>query len=105
MAGDSSTLDNRKRETWQPTRTGLVGGQTPGGANIIVVRKLDIKELFIPVVSKLVEYYCQHLDHRVVYTSPPTVGGWMVRVGGNFLQLLEAGGRPNRTPRCVNTSN
>ena len=54
-AGDSSTLENRERQAWQPTHTDLVGSQTRGGADGIVVRKFGLGELFILVVLVLVD--------------------------------------------------
>ena len=38
VAGDSSTIENREGEAWQPTHMDLVGSQTRGGADGIVVR-------------------------------------------------------------------
>ena len=73
MAGDSSTLENREREAWQPTLMDIVGSQTRDGADGNVVRKFDRRELFIPVVLELADDHRQHLGHRVVYTFHPTV--------------------------------
>ena len=50
----------------------LVGSQTRGGTDRTVVRKFDMRELFIPVVLLVDDHY-QHLGHRVVYTFHPTV--------------------------------
>ena len=84
VGGDSSTLENREREAWQPTNMDLVESQTRGGADGIVLRKFDMKELFIPVVLEIVDGHCQHLGHRVVYTFGPIVAVWVVGPGGNF---------------------
>ena len=84
VAGDSSALENREREAWQQPHTDLVQSRTCGGADGIVVRKLDMRDLFIPVVSELVADHCLHLGHRVVYTFHPIVAVWVIGVGGDF---------------------
>ena len=86
MAGDSTagTLGNRERESWHPAHIDLVGSQTSGGADGIVVRKFDTRELFIAVVSELVDDHCQLLGYRVVYTFHPTVAVWVVGAGRDF---------------------
>ena len=84
MVGDSSTLENREGEAWQPTHMYLVGSQTRGGTDRIVAYKFALMVLFISVVLELVDGHCQHLDHRVVYTSYSTVAVWVVGAGGEF---------------------
>ena len=84
VAGDSSTLGNREREAWQPTHMYLVGSLTRGGTDRIVVRTFDMRGLFMPLVLEVVDGYCQHRGHRVVYTFRPTVVVWVVGTGGNF---------------------
>ena len=83
VAGDFSTLENREREAWQLTHTNLVGSQTRGGADGIVVRKFDMRELFIPGVLQPGDDHYQRLGHRVVHTFHPTVDVWVVGSGGN----------------------
>ena len=39
----------------------LVGSQTRGGTDGIVLRKVDIGELFLPVVLELFDDHCQYL--------------------------------------------
>ena len=62
----------------------LFGSQTRDGADGIVVRKIDIRELFIPVVLKLVDDHRLYLGHRVVCTFHLTVAVWVIGAGGNF---------------------
>ena len=84
VTGDPSAFVNRQREVRQPTHVDLVESQPRDGADRIVARKFDVRELFIPVVLEFVDDHCQHLGHRVVCTFYPTVAVWVVRAGGNF---------------------
>ena len=54
------------------------------GDDGIVVSIFDVRELFIPVISEVVDDHCQHLGHRMVHTFHPTVAVWVVGAGGNF---------------------
>ena len=63
---------------------GLVGNQTRGGADGIVVRKFDMRELFLPICLELIDDHRQQLVYRVVYTFHPAVAVWVVGAGGNF---------------------
>ena len=77
MAGGSNTVKKCEREAWQPTHMDLVGSRTRGGTDGIVVRKFDMRELFIPVVLELVDDHCQHLGQSVAYTFHPIVATWV----------------------------
>ena len=84
MAGDPGTFETREREAWKPTHVDLVGSQTGGSADRIVIRKFDVRELLTAVILKLVDHHCQHLGHCVIHTLQPTAVVWVVGAGGNF---------------------
>ncbi|MEP3304672.1 MAG: hypothetical protein ABJO05_22125 [Roseibium sp.] len=85
LAGNPSALENRERGAWERTLTDLVGSQTLGGPYRIVVRKFDVKELFIPVVLELVDDHRKHLSHRVIHTFHPTVAVCMEELVAIFI--------------------
>ena len=55
MTGDPGAFENREREARKPTHVDVVGSSTGGSADLIVVRKFDIRELLISVVLLLVD--------------------------------------------------
>ena len=61
-----------------------LGAKAREGAERVVVRKFDVRELFIPVVLELVGDHRQHLGHRVVYMFHPIITVCVVGAGGNF---------------------
>lgn len=72
----------RKRSSnRQPTHINLVGSPFRGGPDGIVVRKVGMRDLFIPVDSEVVGHHCQYLGHRVFYTFHPTITVWEVGAG------------------------
>ena len=76
MAGNSRKLS--KREACQPIYKDVVGTQTHGGADGIVVRKFDMREPFIPVVLERGDDRYRCLGHTVWFTrpTPPLLFGW-----------------------------
>ena len=78
VAGDSNTLENREGEAWQPTHMDFIGSQNCGDADGIIVRKFDMRDLFISVILELVDDHCQHLGDIVEFarSTPPLPFRW-----------------------------
>ena len=62
----------------------LVGGQTSGDADRIVVGKLPVRQLRLPIASALVGTHSQHFGHCVVNTLHTTVTTRVVGAGDDF---------------------
>ena len=53
-------------------------------AELLYIRKLDVRELLVSVILELIDHCSQHLSHRMVHTLHPTNALWVVRAGDNF---------------------
>ena len=53
-------------------------------ADRIIVRKFDVRELFIPVILEIVDHHCQHLGHLLIHTLHYIIAISVVGAGGNF---------------------
>ena len=84
MAGDPGAVENSEREAREPTNVNLVGGQSSGCADRIIVGELHVRQLRIPIVLAFVDDHSQHLGHCVVNVLHTTVTALMVGAGGDF---------------------
>ena len=82
--GDPGPFGNCERKARKTTHVDLVGSQTGGSDDRIVVRIFDVRELLIPVILELDDHHCRHLGHRMIHTLHSTIVIWVVGAGGNF---------------------
>ena len=73
VAVDSGAFGNREREERKPTHVDLVGNQTGGSADRIVVREFDVRELLIPVSLEHVDHHNQDFWNRMIHTLHPNI--------------------------------
>ena len=83
VSRDSGAFENRQRETWKSTHVNLVGHQTRGRADRIVVCELDVRELQVPVLS-FIDDHGQHLIQSVVHPLNASVTVWTLGACGKL---------------------
>ena len=84
MAGDPGAVENSEREAREPAHVHLVGDQTSGDTDRIVVGELRVRQLRIPIGWAFVDDYIQNFDHCVVNALHTTVTAWTLGAGGDF---------------------
>ena len=65
MSHDAGVVENREGKTWESAHVNLARRQARRRADIISVRKFDVRQMRVPIVLSFVDYHSHHLDRSV----------------------------------------
>ena len=94
MSACVNVIENCDRVSRQSRHVHFIGRQTGGGADGVVFRELNVREVHIPVVLAFIRHHCQHLCHGVVDAFNNALTTGVVSGRRNFAdaQPFEQGG-------------
>ena len=89
MRSSIRAVENCRGKARQATDVDFIRSKTGGSADRVVVSKLDMGQVYIPVVLLFVADHGEHWGHCVVYPLGSTVTARVTRTRGEFADTKE----------------